>query len=334
MSANDDAPGEVNKNKVFYSPNISSSDEEIEEEEDKATEEQKKRETVEVDGVPIEEKDIKFKAEDIKKKKKINYFVNVEGAEERAKAEAKRKEEEKRAAEKQAEDEKKAVERQKKEERIAAHKKLAEDTRKLADIKAYINKQKKQKAHSDKRAESRSSKRGPIIAVGISILVAVAAILVVNLIIIPANQRNAEEFAQRNQKYDYDHLASVIYDLNSDENLNNDIMNYNFDAAYKTYALQASQMKNDTERAHLYIDLAERINTYASDYQEEVISAAEIALVYAPFDPEVDYYLMNLYYVNGDEENAARMERYLQSGLTSQGGDSGSDSNNDESGEK
>ena len=332
MSAND-APSEVNKDKVFDSPNISSSEEEIEQEVDEQAEEQKKRETVEIDGVPIEEKDIKFKAEDIKKKKKINYFVNVEGAEERAKAEAKRKEEAKRAAAKQAEDEKKAAEKQKREEQAAAEKKLADEKKQLDAVNAYIKKQKKQKAHSDKSTKSRLAKRGPIIAVASLFVVIIAAVLFVNLVIIPANQRDAEEFAQRNQKYDYDHLASVVYDLNSDENLNNDIMNFDFESAYKKYALQASQMKNDTERAHLYLDLAERINTYARDYQNEVISAAEIALVYAPFDPEVDYYLMNLYYVNGDEENSARMERYLQSSLASQSGDK-SDSNNDESGEE
>ena len=317
MSAND-APSEVNKDKVFDSPNISSSEEEIEQEVDEQAEEQKKRETVEIDGVPIEEKDIKFKAEDIKKKKKINYFVNVEGAEERAKAEAKRKEEAKRAAAKQAEDEKKAAEKQKREEQAAADKKLADEKKQLDAVNAYIKKQKKQKAHSDKHTKSRSAKRGPIIAVGSLILVAIAAVLVVNLIIIPANQRQAEE-AANNQSYDYAHVASVTGNLDDDEVVRNNIINYNFEEVYKTYAYYASQMGNDTERAHLYLDLAERINTYANNYPEEVVEAAEIALVYSPYDPEVDYYLMNLYYSRGEDEKAERMERLLQTTLNTEG---------------
>ena len=59
MSAKN-APGEVNNKGLFGSPNITSSEEDITSEVDKAAEEQKKRETVDIDGVPIDEKDIKY----------------------------------------------------------------------------------------------------------------------------------------------------------------------------------------------------------------------------------------------------------------------------------
>ncbi len=74
----------------FDSPNISDSlDEELEAIE-AAEKERRARETVDIDGVPIEEQEQVFKSTDISKKKKHEFFVNIEGEEER-KREAERK---------------------------------------------------------------------------------------------------------------------------------------------------------------------------------------------------------------------------------------------------
>lgn len=77
----------------FDSPNISDSINEELEAIEAANRERREQETVDIDGVPIEEKEQVFKAKDITKKKKYEYFVNVEGEEER-KREAERKRQE------------------------------------------------------------------------------------------------------------------------------------------------------------------------------------------------------------------------------------------------
>ena len=64
-----------------------------------------KTETVDIDGISFDEKELKFKAEDIKKKGETEYFVNVEGAEQRKK-EAARKAKKEAAANKEAADKK------------------------------------------------------------------------------------------------------------------------------------------------------------------------------------------------------------------------------------
>ena len=50
-----------------------------------------KTETVDIDGISFDEKELKFKAEDIKKKGETEYFVNVEGAKQRKKEAAEKK---------------------------------------------------------------------------------------------------------------------------------------------------------------------------------------------------------------------------------------------------
>ena len=92
MSANDAKPtGGENKEvaeKKFNSPNIKSAADEIIEEPQISEEEarRKAKETVAIDGIPIDEKDIKFRAKDIKEADTGKLFVKVEGAEERKKA--------------------------------------------------------------------------------------------------------------------------------------------------------------------------------------------------------------------------------------------------------
>lgn len=162
MSAKD-APGEVNKNPNFDSPNITSAADEVMEMIDAEKAARKKAETVEIDGVPIDEKEVKFKAEDIKKKGKTEYFVNVEGAEQR-KREAQRRakleaEEAKRRA--KADDERvinelhKKAEQRKKENRAAEEKAKAEDTRVINELHKKAEKRKKENRNAALREKRR-----------------------------------------------------------------------------------------------------------------------------------------------------------------------------------
>ena len=129
------------------SPNISSAADEEQQVIDAAAEEQKKAETVDIDGVPIEEKDLQFKAEDIKKKGKTEYFVNVEGAEERKKEAARKAKEEAEAAAKKAKEEKAAAEKAAAEAKAkteAEKLQKAEDTRVIGELKQKAKARKKQ----------------------------------------------------------------------------------------------------------------------------------------------------------------------------------------------
>ena len=151
MSAKD-APGEVNENPNFDSPNISSAADEEQQAIDAAAEERKKAETVDIDGIPIEEKELQFKAEDIKKKGKTEYFVNVEGAEERKKEAAKKAKEEAEAAARKAKEEKAAADKAAAEQAAAEAKakteeekrQKAEDTRVIGELKQKAKARKKQ----------------------------------------------------------------------------------------------------------------------------------------------------------------------------------------------
>ena len=312
MSVND-APGEVNKDKVFDSPNISSSEEEIEQEVDKAAEEQKKRETVDIDGIPIEEKEIKYKAEDIKKKAKMNYFVNVEGAEERAKAEAKRKEEAKRAAAKQAEDEKKAAEKQKREEQAAADKKLADEKKQLDEVNAYVKKQKNAKVRAEKK-----EKRGTdieetkafllkgwrkYVTVGITLVSIVVIALSIALPIVNENIKNSEPDQQTEVSSEFRQTIDII---NSDT-VKNAFDNYDFNTVDILYNEAESMLKSDKEIAVLYLNKAKRTANADLDEKDRIRAAIRKANVYGGDDIEIVSGMQEAYSLIEDRENANRM---------------------------
>lgn len=193
MSAKD-APGEVNKNPNFDSPNITSAADEVMEMIDAEKAARKKAETVEIDGVPIDEKEVKFKAEDIKKKGKTEYFVNVEGAEQR-KREAQRRakleaEEAKRRA--KADDERvinelhKKAEQRKRENRAVEEKAKAEDNRVIGELHKKAEKRKKEnraaarkeRAAKRKKFFQKNKKLFKIILIAIVALVVAAGIAV------------------------------------------------------------------------------------------------------------------------------------------------------------
>ena len=316
MSVND-APGEVNKDKVFDSPNISSSEEEIEKEVDKAAEEQKKRETVDIDGIPIEEKEIKYKAEDIKKKTKMNYFVNVEGAEERAKAEAKRKEEAKRAAAKQAEDEKKAAEKQKREEQAAADKKLADEKKQLDEVNAYVKKQKNAKVRAEKKEkrETDIDQTKMILLKGwrkyVTLGVTLASIVIIALsIALPIVNKNIENSKNDNTPVlteEFEKVAEVL----GEDNTKNAFDNYDFEEVDRIYSQLEKDLVSDTDIANLYLNKAKR--TINSDMAEidRARAALRKAYIFGGDNAEVVYGLGEIYSMINDEENRDRMSELL-----------------------
>ncbi len=81
-----DAKGGDSSNPNFDSPNISDEQDQERIRAELEAAERRERETAKIDGMPIEEKDQKFKSEDIGKREKTEYFINVEGAEKRARA--------------------------------------------------------------------------------------------------------------------------------------------------------------------------------------------------------------------------------------------------------
>lgn len=143
MSAKN-APGEVKENPNFDSPNITTAEEEEQQAINAEEEARKKAETVDIDGIPIDEKDISYKASDISKKGKAEYFVNVEGAEQRKK-EAEKK------AKIEAEEDAKA---QKRAERVMKEIKAEEEAR-----QKRVDKERKKKDQYLDRLEHRREKR-------------------------------------------------------------------------------------------------------------------------------------------------------------------------------
>ncbi|MBP5656450.1 hypothetical protein J6X15_02600 [Candidatus Saccharibacteria bacterium] len=87
MSTNGEDGPKTQKHDFFESPNISSTPAEPSDE---------TTEKVKIDGVPIAEEDIEYRADDIKQHDDSDLFVNVEGAAKRAREAARKKEQEER----------------------------------------------------------------------------------------------------------------------------------------------------------------------------------------------------------------------------------------------
>ena len=143
MSAKN-APGEVKENPNFDSPNITTAEEEEQQAINAEEEARKKAETVDIDGIPIDEKDISYKASDISKKGRAEYFVNVEGA-------GQRKKEAEKKAKIEAEEDAKA---QKRAERVMKEIKAEEEAK-----QKRVDKERKKKDQYLDRLEHRREKR-------------------------------------------------------------------------------------------------------------------------------------------------------------------------------
>jgi tetratricopeptide (TPR) repeat protein len=114
MSVNDANPLGGDKNELAKnSPNIKSSVD-TEPEVDKLSEEEARRkakETVAIDGIPIDEKDIKFHSKNIKEADTGKLFVKIEGAEERKKAAIREMEKKQNALRREAKEQQRSAER-------------------------------------------------------------------------------------------------------------------------------------------------------------------------------------------------------------------------------
>ena len=247
MSAKD-APGEVNKDKVFDSSSSSSGDDEI-----------------------------IYKAADIKKRRKTEFFVNVEGAEERAKAAQKRLEEEEKAIAKAEKDLQKIADA----EQAEVDRELVEERKKVDEVNAYIQKQRKEKVKAEvkarnKKRNSRITKIVTIAVVAVAVI-AIAVITVVNLVIIPEQKRLAEEEEQRriDEQVKAEFLAvehnAIIAKLNVDADLFEAVENYHFDDVKRIYAEYLEDVTDNETKAYVYLDMADRIAAHTTDEYDEII---------------------------------------------------------------
>ena len=272
MSAND-APGEVDTNNLFGSPNISTASEDDEElidpEAKKAAEEQRERETVDIDGVPIADKDIKFKAEDIKKKDKMNYFVNVEGAEERAKADAKKKEAEKRAA----------------------------------DLKSKL----KELFWSGKRKIFTLT-----LPVSVILIIIIASIVITSINNDKAEDQLIADALAEVQEMEEMPFRKAVLDIDNNEILDNALVNYNFDEVDGIYDKIIKTMTENIDIARVYMDKAYRIMAYHPDEVERIVHAAELAYSYAPDELEMANDLYSIYMFAKMPDKAAEIDYKLQ----------------------
>lgn len=342
MSANN-APGEVNKDKFFDSPNISSAEDEIEEPEvDKEAEERKKRETVEIDGVPIEGKEIKYKAEDIKKKSKMNYFVDVEGAENRAKNEAKKAEEEKAAAEKKAAEEKKSAERKVKEAEADANRKVVEEKKHLEEVNAYIKRQRKQNKSSKAREERNTrfasmfwtGKRKlilPGILIGIVVICAVAGLIFGALEkkrqeeeLLAQDNKDAQEHVERTEKNQY---YQATASLDESEDLRNALDNYDYVTIDLIYQEFLDKAETATDKAKLYADEARRIWRNDNEEKERIYQLAAMAYELDNEDLDVLQILQSIYTSYGDSEKNNEVFEQMQKVLEKQASENPAEDN-------
>lgn len=320
MSAKD-APGEVNTNEVFDSPNISS-EEDIASEESKAVEEQKKRETVDIDGVPIDEKDIEYKAEDIRKKKKINYFVDVEGAEERAKEEAKKKEIAKREAEKIAEAEKQDAERKEKAEKDAAEKKKLEEKKQIEEVNAYIKRQKADKAkkeRNEKIANNLSANKKKITIASIAALAVIALCVVVGIVFninndggeIESEEEQKKVMEEYVKKTENDKYFTATYDLDTSEDLERALKNHDYETVDFIFQSYIDETNDNIEKGKLYANKAKRILKSNNRAKDQVMAAIMKAYELAPEEVSVLQPLHDIYVFYDDLDNADKIQKKL-----------------------
>ena len=344
MSANN-APGEVNKDNLFDSPNISSAEDEIEQPEiDKEAEERKKRETVKIDGVPIKGKDVKYKAEDIKKKSKMNYFVDVEGAENRAKAAAKKAEDEKAAAKKKAEEEKKSAELKEKEAEAEANRKIVEEKKHLEEVNAYVKRQKKERAHEAKKETARDSRFKTLFWTGKRKLIIPAILVAIILIgvsvyfiaILPYQRWQAEQASLAEDKAEAEEheerTKKMVYyqakqKLDTSKDLESALDNYDYDTIELIYQEFIDQTENVTDKAKLYVDEATRIwKTNPDDEKDRIYQLLAVAYELDPDTLDITQSLISIYNYYQDYEKSTEVFNH-QEMILQQNASDGSDNN-------
>ena len=288
----DEAQTGANDNLGYVSPNISSAEEQerqAEEELDEAALEQKKRETVELDGIPIDEKDIKFKATEIKRKADISYFVNVVEEPEEAPKDDSGKSTAKPASDKKAFDFKK--------------------------ITALINKPKTNQPQQVK------TEKIDIVAKAKSILidgwhkyitigvVAAIVILIGCMIIIPIIEKNSSSDTgdDTTETKVYDNP----FDRLKDTEINDAFSNLDFDTVERIYSEVEAELTSDEDIAKLYLDKAKRILEADESEVERIYAAAEKAYKKSPKDVDIIKELYVIYGYLGNKEKAEEMNDAL-----------------------
>ncbi len=310
MSVNN-APGEVNNNPNFDSPNISSEedfdsasnqDEMVEEQA-----EQKQRETVDIDGIPFSKEEIKYKASDIRKKGRVNYFVNIEGAEEHEKTAAKEREAEKISTERRVRDAENIIQKHKRAEQEAANKKLVEEKKRAEEVKKYIKKQKAAKDPKKHELQGANKTSNPLFSGWHKFLtLGIAVIFIAVVICIPLlmNHDDKGEEGDNINNTIGSQLSDALKTIEQDKTLKNAFENYDFDEVDDIYDHLISNLDNNIDKATLYINKAQKIRQYDKTEQERILAAAEWAYVLASDDENILNGLYDIYSINGYDDKA------------------------------
>lgn len=272
MSANN-AKGGVNNSPNFDSPNITDEEELERLEKEVEAERRRKSETVAIDGKPIDEKELKYRSEDIDKKGKTEYFVNVEGAEERARA-ARRAQDEMAAyldvtAE---EDYKEGVRKARAEQKRAAEASRKEQKRiEKASNEEFRQQERLARKEKERNFWARHGKR-------ILATVAILAVLIISggilaKIIIDSRIKAENEAAEEAAYAKIDEIRDLMYDSNTPSE---DVMYAYEDAIASTennngrFLLEMSYVEYLIHYEGFYDDALEKLNNYAGQYNDSV----------------------------------------------------------------
>ena len=288
MSVNDAGPSrEVGKKEEntseanFSSPNIkSASDERADDQASKEEEVRKKRETVEIDGVPISKEDIKFHSSKIESKDGKSLFVNVKGAEKRKREEERRKAEAERLAAKKLENEKRA------EQKEVSQQKRSE--------RREERRQKREQLAFNIRDNRVAIRRGIIIGIIALILVGIGAFFLIQKII-AANKEHSNEVY--NEK--------VFQALLDSDDANNKFIEGDYAGGMAMYDDLIAKSTTDEAKAALYLQRAIAIdeNFSGKTELEQAISDAYKAESMHPNSLSAET-IYKLEKKNGNEEKA------------------------------
>lgn len=321
----------IEKSPNFESPNFESVSDEEQIKKEKAAAERKKAETVDIDGIPIDEKELKFKVADIKKKGKTDFFVNVEGAEERKRDEEKRIREEAAEAKREAEEKAREAEEKARAARAAADKKAAEakkrataeDNRVISELKQKAEARKKEIRRAKGQARRKKVKtllfaRGhKFITIGILLLIAAAAVFFVVIPIVDDMDRKRdaeiiareEEEGKKRLEEDESYIIEPIlaeadgylenFDLSSADNLYNQALN---------------KVSTDELRSYIYLHRSQTTAQLMYDIEpERVLNDAKKAYELNHDSYEATRWLAEVYERRGEKEKADTLRNKLES---------------------
>ncbi len=313
MSAKD-ALSETVSNVNFDSPNISSSEEiEVEQKQDEMTEEQrlqKQRETVQLDGIPIDEKNIQFRASDIKNKSQMNFFVNIEDNNGRSRGAKVAP-----VAEQAPQNAEVAAVAQTPVQANATNGKAVKDAgaAKTAKRQSISKKILGDKANSINLGPAFAKYRGLIIGVVVSIIVFVVVAMLSSLattaIISSINSGSSTGGDGGNSSgdsYSNDPYKAAVVELGVNQEIADAFKNKNFESIDDFYSNYESKITNTENAGHLYMDKAIRLLRYAPEEKDRIIEAAEKGATLAFEDPDIYNDLAYIYKYFNENEKAQK----------------------------